>query len=138
MNLRAVLVAMASTTLWAVACSSSSPNATPQGTEGACGDGYLTAVNGTCPKGTCLVADASAACCGSQCATCEEKGLVSLDEAGACPPGTCVSVDVTVELSCCDTCPGGADAGSGSSSGGDASGAETASPPGDASEAAQD
>jgi len=64
-------------------------------------------VNGACPKGTCLEDDASASCCGSQCATCEDKGLVSADEAGACPAGTCVSGDLTVALSCCDTCPGG-------------------------------
>ena len=89
-----------------VACSSS-PRATPSPSGSACGDGYLAAVNGACPKGTCLEAEASASCCGSQCATCEDKGLVSADDAGACPAGTCMSTDLTEALSCCDTCPGG-------------------------------
>jgi hypothetical protein len=87
------------------ACSSS-PNAQPTGSAGVCGDGYLPAVNGACPKGTCLASGTSAACCGSQCATCEDKGLVSIDEAGACPPGLCISADLTVSLTCCDVCPG--------------------------------
>lgn len=91
--------------LLGLACSSS-PNAQPTGSAGVCGDGYLPAVNGGCPKGTCLASDTSAACCGSQCATCEAKGLVSVDEAGACPSGTCISSDLTVALTCCDVCPG--------------------------------
>jgi hypothetical protein len=63
-------------------------------------------VNGTCPTGTCLEPEASAACCGSQCATCEDKGLISTEDGGACPAGTCLSTDLTVALSCCDMCPG--------------------------------
>jgi hypothetical protein len=88
-----------------LACSST-PHPTPSPSGSACGDGYLAAVNGACPKGTCLEGEASASCCGSQCATCEDKGLISSDDAGACPAGTCVSIDLTVALSCCDTCPG--------------------------------
>jgi hypothetical protein len=88
-----------------VACSSS-PHPTPTPSGSACGDGYLAAVNGACPKGTCLEGEASASCCGSQCATCEDKELVSAGEAGACPAGMCVSSDLTEALSCCDTCPG--------------------------------
>ena len=89
-----------------VACSSS-PHPTPTPSGSACGDGYLAAVNGSCPKGTCLEGDASASCCGSQCARCEDKGLVSASEVGTCPVGMCVSGDLTEALSCCDTCPGG-------------------------------
>jgi hypothetical protein len=91
-------------------CSSTPANSTPSPAQGPCGDGYLEAVNGVCPKGTCLESEASASCCGSQCATCEAKGLISQDDGGACPPGTCVSADLTVLLSCCDTCAGVEDA----------------------------
>jgi hypothetical protein len=87
-----------------LACSSTATHSTPTPSGSACGDGYLAAVNGACPKGTCLESEASASCCGSQCTTCEDKGLISADDAGACPAGTCVSTDLTVALSCCDTC----------------------------------
>jgi hypothetical protein len=114
----------------AVACSST-PRPTPSGGgESACGDGYLAATNGACPKGFCLEPDAGSGCCGSQCATCEDEGLVSTDEGGACPPGTCVSSNLTVALTCCDACPGDDDAGDGSS-GGEAGPAD-AGPTGDA------
>jgi hypothetical protein len=103
--LRSAFVVAVAFAALVVACSSTPP-ATPSPSGSACGDGYLAAVNGTCPKGTCLEGEASASCCGSQCATCEDKGLVSADEAGACPAGTCVSSDLTVALTCCDTCPG--------------------------------
>jgi hypothetical protein len=107
-----------------VACSSST-HPTPSPPVGACGDGYLAAVNGVCPTGTCLQSEASASCCGSQCATCEDKGLVSADEAGACPAGMCISSDLTVALTCCDACPG-ADGGSdGAAEGGAEAGPET-------------
>jgi hypothetical protein len=89
----------------AAACSSTT-NPTPSPAASPCGDGYLAAVNGACPKGTCLEGEASASCCGSQCASCEDKGLVSADDAGTCPAGTCVSSDLTEALSCCDACPG--------------------------------
>lgn len=107
--LRSASVAAAVFVLLVLACSST-PHATPSPSGSACGDGYLAAVNGACPKGTCLESEASASCCGSQCATCEDKGLISSEDGGACPAGTCVSTDVTVALSCCDTCPGGDDA----------------------------
>jgi hypothetical protein len=105
--------------LSAGAACSSSPTPTPTPPQGACGDGYLPAVNGSCPKGTCAGSGgAPSSCCGSECATCEDKGLVSTDDAGACPAGTCVSGDLTIALSCCDVCPGGGDAAA--ESGGDA------------------
>jgi hypothetical protein len=110
-------------------CSSTPSNPNPAPSEGACGDGYLPAVNGSCPRGTCLEGEASASCCGSQCATCQDKGLVAEDDAGACPAGTCISSDLTVALTCCDTCPGDLDAGGdGASEGGGDGGLTEASP----------
>jgi hypothetical protein len=103
--LRSASVVAAAFVVLVLACSST-PHATPSPSGSACGDGYLPAVNGACPKGTCLEGEASASCCGSQCATCEDKGLISSEDGGACPAGTCVSTDVTEALSCCDTCPG--------------------------------
>jgi hypothetical protein len=85
-----------------VACHSS-VQPTPSVDSGTCAsEGYLPATNGGCPKGTCLAMDTSAACCGSLCATCEDKGLVSMTEAGTCPPGTMVAADLTATLQCCD------------------------------------
>jgi hypothetical protein len=88
-----------------VACSSSSAsNAAPDA--GYCvSNGYAAATSGTCAKGTCLQAGMSAACCGSVCATCEDKGLVSYTSAGTCPAGLCPSADVTATLACCDSAP---------------------------------
>ena len=85
----------------AAGCSSASPapDAAPQTCES---QGYLTPTGTSCPKGTCMASDISMACCGSVCATCEDKGLVSFTEAGVCPPGLCASNDVTVSLQCCD------------------------------------
>jgi hypothetical protein len=95
---RAVLVLA----LVVVACQSSARQ-TPSEDAGTCAsEGYLPATNGGCPKGTCLAMDVSAACCGSLCATCEDKGLISMTEAGTCPPGTMVAADLTATLQCCD------------------------------------
>jgi hypothetical protein len=113
------------------ACSSS-PNPPPGGgAASACGDGYLAAVNGSCPKGTCVAAAAGQGCCGSQCATCEDKGLVSTDEAGTCPAGTCVSGDLTVALTCCDACPGAPDGSAPADASGDGAGDAAGDPAGD-------
>lgn len=103
--MRYVLTGLVGVFFLALACSSSSPKAAPQGSSGACGDqGYLDAVDGGCPVGTCLQSGTS--CCGSQCQTCEDKGYVSVDDAGGCAPGLCVSPDVTIALTCCEVCPG--------------------------------
>jgi hypothetical protein len=120
----ALVVASSVLVALAFACSSTSTHPTPTPSGSACGDGYLAAVNGACPKGTCLETEASASCCGSQCATCEDKGLISADDAGACPAGTCVSTDLTVALSCCDTCPGDDAATEASAEGGPEAGVE--------------
>ncbi len=107
--MRYVLTGLVGTVLLALACSSSSSSSTPTGSSGACGDqGYLDAVDGGCPVGTCLQPGVSPACCGSQCATCEDKGYVSLDDAGGCSSdaGLCLSADVTIALTCCQACPG--------------------------------
>jgi hypothetical protein len=113
--LAAVASAVASTVALAAlvpSCSNAPPVAPLSSPDaGPCGEGYLAAVNGACPKGTCLESEASAACCGSQCATCEDEGLVALDDAGACGPGLCLSTDVTVALTCCDVCLPGEEAG---------------------------
>jgi hypothetical protein len=119
----AAMIALAAVVALAAASCSSTPRPTPSGGTGACGDGYLAAANGTCPKGFCLEPDAGG-CCGSQCATCEDEGLVSLEDSGVCPQGTCISGNLTEALTCCDVCPaeeaGGADAGAGDAAAGDA------------------
>jgi hypothetical protein len=98
MRRAAALLALA-----AIGCTSSS-RATPSGASGTCeSQGYLTPPQGGCPRGTCLATDTSASCCGSQCATCEDKGLISMIDGGTCPPGTVVSSDLTEALSCCDS-----------------------------------
>jgi hypothetical protein len=77
-------------------------------------NGYSSPVGAFCPKGSCRASGAAAACCGSLCATCESKGLVSYDAGGMCPAGLCPSADATGTLQCCDTCgPLNADSGSG-------------------------
>jgi hypothetical protein len=86
----------------AFACHSS-VQPTPSVDSGTCAsEGYLPATNGGCPKGTCLAMDVAVACCGSLCATCEDKGLISMTEAGTCPPGTMVAADLTATLQCCE------------------------------------
>ncbi|HEY8087934.1 MAG TPA: hypothetical protein VIF09_08815 [Polyangiaceae bacterium] len=108
-RLRLLPMALLAVGLPLAACSSSRNPPPAGGAASACGDGYLAAVNGSCPKGTCVAAQAGQGCCGSQCATCEDKGLVSTGEGGTCPAGTCVSGDLTVALTCCDACPGTSD-----------------------------
>jgi hypothetical protein len=77
-------------------------------------NGYSMPAGGSCPKGTCMATGTATACCGSQCPTCESKGLVSYTGGGTCPNGLCPSADVTASLQCCDTCaPVNADAGAG-------------------------
>jgi hypothetical protein len=67
-------------------------------------NGYSTPSGGACPKGTCIAQGTSVPCCGSLCPSCESKGLVSYDDAGACPANLCPSADPTATLQCCDTC----------------------------------
>jgi hypothetical protein len=96
------------------ACSSSTTGAPGAGVDaGYCAsNGYEAPVGSACPKGTCKTTGTAIACCGSLCPTCESKGLVSYDEAGACPANLCPSADVTASLACCDTCgPIGMEAG---------------------------
>jgi hypothetical protein len=107
------LLAASLALLAAAACSSTSP---VQGgpDAGYCeSNGYASPSGGSCPKGTCPASGTSVACCGSECATCEAKGLVSYGDGGQCPAGTCPSGDVTATLHCCDSCGplGGTDAG---------------------------
>lgn len=102
-----------------LACTSS-PKATGTGGGSCEALGYLAPTGNACPKGTCLASDAPEPCCGSICATCESKGLVSTNDAGACPAGLCVSNDLTATLRCCDVCPAGEDAGQGMDGGGEA------------------
>jgi hypothetical protein len=140
--LRPAVVVTAVLTALAFACSTS-PHAAPTPPGSACGDGYLEAVNGVCPTGTCLEPEAGASCCGSQCATCEDKGLIASEDGGACPAGTCVSTDVTVALSCCDTCPGEdasveASMESGAEAGAEAGAGDAAADAGNAGDAASD
>lgn len=114
--MRGLVVALLATL---VACTSSPKTTGADG--GSCEAlGYLAPSGSACPKGTCLASDAPEPCCGSICATCESKGLVSSDDAGACPAGLCVSNDLTATLHCCDVCPAGADAGQGMDAGSDA------------------
>lgn len=102
-----------------VACTSSPKASDANG--GSCEAlGYLAPTGSACPKGMCLASDAPEPCCGSICATCEAKGLVSTDDAGACAAGLCVSNDLIATLHCCDVCPGGADAGTDAGQGTDA------------------
>src|SRR5271156_1506535 len=91
--------------LAAAACSSNS--ATPAAPDaGYCqSNGYEPPSGTSCPKGTCMAGDTSVPCCGSICASCEAKGLVSYTRAGACPAGLCPSADVTATLTCCDSAP---------------------------------
>lgn len=91
-----------------VAACTSSTKATGGGGGSCEALGYLAPSGGACPKGMCLASDSPEPCCGSVCATCEAKGLVSASEAGACPVGLCVSSDLTPDLHCCDVCAGGA------------------------------
>ena len=75
-------------------------------------NGYESPSGGKCPKGTCPASGTPVTCCGSLCATCEDKGLVSYDASGTCPAGLCPSADAIGTLQCCDTCgPIGAEAG---------------------------
>ena len=99
------LVFLALAGLAIAACSS---NATSSGAPdaGYCeSNGYAPPAGGSCAKGTCLQSGTSVPCCGSQCASCEAKGLVSYTSAGTCPAGLCPSPDVTANLQCCDTEP---------------------------------
>jgi hypothetical protein len=91
--------------LAAAACSSnSSSSAAPDA--GYCqSNGYAVPTGSSCPKGTCMASGTSVPCCGSVCASCEAKGLVSYDSAGMCPAGLCPSPDVTATLACCDSVP---------------------------------
>jgi hypothetical protein len=90
----------------AIAACSSQSASTSAPDAGYCeSNGYSPAENGTCVKGTCLASGTEEPCCGSLCASCEAKGLVSYTEAGACPPGLCPSADVTAALQCCDSVP---------------------------------
>ena len=50
-----------------------------------------------------MASGTSVPCCGSLCASCEAKGLVSYNSAGMCPAGLCPSADVTATLACCDS-----------------------------------
>ena len=127
--MRRVAFVLVSGMVVVLGCSSTPSNPSPAPSEGACGDGYLPAINGSCPKGTCLEGEASASCCGSQCATCEDKGLVSQDDGGVCPAGTCISTDLTAALTCCDTCPGESDAAVDAASDGGGEGGLTDAPP---------
>jgi hypothetical protein len=105
--LSACLVALA-----AAACSSTTPANSPPDAGYCEANGYASPIAGKCARGTCATTGTDVSCCGSLCATCESKGLVSYDEAGACPNGLCPSADVTATLQCCDVCtPINADAG---------------------------
>lgn len=91
--------------LAAAACSSnSSSSGAPDA--GYCeSNGYSAPTGSSCPKGTCLASGTSVPCCGSVCASCEAKGLVSYNSDGTCPAGLCPSPDVTGTLACCDSAP---------------------------------
>jgi hypothetical protein len=104
MTVRRVLLAgLASFVL--AACSSSSATSTAPDAGYCESNGYLTPQGGACPKGTCMASGTSVACCGSVCASCEAKGLVSKQSDGTCPAGLCPSADVTATLQCCDSEP---------------------------------
>jgi hypothetical protein len=112
MRVTGVIVASSALAL-AVACSSTSSQEGGADAGWCESNGYASPVGGKCAKGTCMQSGTSVACCGSVCATCEDKGLVSYDEAGQCPEGLCRSADVTPTLACCDTCGPLNEAGSG-------------------------
>jgi hypothetical protein len=84
------------------ACSSSSVSSEAPDAGYCFSNGLSPATGGACPKGTCMATGTSVACCGSECPTCESKGLVSYTSAGTCPAGLCPSADVTANLQCCD------------------------------------
>jgi hypothetical protein len=139
---RGPLLAVAAGAAFGVlACTSSSANNAPSPVQGTCeAQGYLAPSGTSCPKGTCLATGSAQPCCGSVCATCEAKGLVSQTDAGACPPGLCVSGDLTAALACCDVCPRtGGDAGAADADGAadvPADGASDGAPPAAADAAA--
>ncbi len=87
------------------ACSSNSASSDAPDAGYCASNGFAPATGGSCMKGTCLQTGANAACCGSQCASCEAKGLVSYTSGGSCPAGLCPSADVTGTLQCCDSEP---------------------------------
>jgi hypothetical protein len=99
------LLAVAIAGLAAVACSSNSSSSGGADAGYCQSNGYSPPSGSSCPKGTCLAKGTDVPCCGSLCASCEAKGLVSYDSAGMCPAGLCPSADVTGTLACCDSEP---------------------------------
>jgi len=110
------------------ACSAGSPPAGGPDAGYCESNGYGRPAGGACPKGTCPTSGTAVACCGSECASCEAKGLVSFTASGQCPAGLCPSADWTGSLACCDSCgPLEQDAGASVEAGGpDASGSQDA------------
>jgi hypothetical protein len=99
------LLAAAIACLAAVACSSNSSSSGGADAGYCQSNGYSPPSGTSCPKGTCLAKGTDVPCCGSVCASCEAKGLVSYDSSGMCPAGLCPSADVTSTLACCDSAP---------------------------------
>lgn len=101
---RRALLLLASIGFLVAACTAT-PVSTGGPDAGYCAsNGYASPAGGSCPKGTCAASGVAIACCSSECASCEAKGLVSYTGAGACPAGLCASADVTASLRCCDSC----------------------------------